>query len=181
LAVAAALDTGLGETERSWCALLSGLVVSIGAADLKCIICAAANVSDGALLVTRNQSLAITAALDVSLGEAERSLGALLGRLPVTVSAASLEDIVGAATNVSDRALVVIAKLGTAIYTLRDHVVDETLCSLGALLGRNPRAILTANLDSVVDTLLSVDGRAMVLVTLDSRDTIACAFGDEVS
>jgi hypothetical protein len=115
------------------------------------------------------------------LGEAERSLGALLGRLPVTVSAASLEGIVGAATNVSDRALVVIAKLGTAIYALRDHVVDETLRSLGALLGRNPRAILTANLDSVVGTLLSVDGRAMVLVTLDSRDTIACAFGGEVS
>jgi hypothetical protein len=125
LTIAGALDIGLGETERSRSTLLRRLVVSIGAADVKSVICAAANVSDRALLIPRNQSLTVSTALNVGLGEAKRSLG--------------------------------------------------------ALLGRNPRAILTANLDSVVGTLLSLDGRAMVLVALVGRDTIALAFDGEIS
>jgi hypothetical protein len=46
LTITTALDVGLDETERSRSALLCSLVVSIGAADVKGVICAAADVRD---------------------------------------------------------------------------------------------------------------------------------------
>jgi hypothetical protein len=155
--------------------LLGCLPVSMGTAGLEGVVITAADISNRALLVTRNQSVAIPAAFHTGMGVAQSGLSAFLGRLPVAISAASLKGVVGAATDVGGRALVVTCELGTALHLARDIVCLETGRSLGALLQSLPIAILTANLDGVVAALLSVDGRAMLRVAFDIKNTVAVA------
>jgi hypothetical protein len=147
----------------------------MGTTGLKGVVITAADVSNRALLVTRNQSVAIPAAFLTGMGGAQSGLGAFLGRLPVAISAASLEGIVGAATDIGGRALVVSFELGMALHLACDIVCLETGRSLGALLQRLPIAILAAQLDGIVAALLSVDGRAMLHVAFDIRNTVAVA------
>jgi hypothetical protein len=166
---------GLSKAQSRLGALLGSLPVAFVATSLDGVVNATVVVSHRTLRVTGNQCVAIPVACGGILSRAQSRLRTLLGRLPVAISAASLEGVVGAATDVGDRALIVMCELGTALHLARDVVCLETGRSLGALLGRLPIAILTASLDGVVAALLSVDDRAMLRVAFDIRNTVAVA------